>query len=355
MTQVRDESRPVTLHEVDPVRDRRWADFLKRHPAASAFHTVAWTTALQKTYGYEPVVYTTSSPDEHLTNAVLLCAVRSSLTGRRMVSVPFADHCDPLVASLDSASALLDTVRRAIANAWNYVEFRPKSAELREKFSPVKATTVTYRFHELDLAPTIENIFKNFHKSTIQRSIRRAEREGLVYTEGRSETMLRESYRLTLLTRRRHGVPPQPIKWFRNLINSFGDDLKIRVVYAGAVAVGSILTLRHNQTLVYKYGCSDAAAHRLGVMPFLFWKTILDAKSEGLSLFDLGRTDSENHGLSAFKNRLGAAESALTYIRYSASDPRPFRQPNRPVSQLLARLPDALFSAAGRLLYRHLG
>src|SRR6185295_20146121 len=91
-------SSPCTIaYTIDPLRDSRWPDLIVRYPNASVFHTRGWLEALRSTYGYVPVAFTTSAPNENLTNAVLFCAVRSWLTGSRLVSLPFSDHCEPLV------------------------------------------------------------------------------------------------------------------------------------------------------------------------------------------------------------------------------------------------------------------
>src|SRR6185295_8609350 len=86
---------------IDPLRDDRWPGLIALHQNASVFHTRGWLNALQTTYGYEPVAFTTSAPTEKLTNALLFCAVRSWLTGSRLVSLPFSDHCEPLVEHSD--------------------------------------------------------------------------------------------------------------------------------------------------------------------------------------------------------------------------------------------------------------
>jgi len=124
----------------------------------------------------------------------------------------------------------------------------------------------------------------------------------------------------------------------------------------GTQPIASILTLRHRETLVYKYGCSDAEYHNLGGMPFLFWKAIQEAKSRELQAFDLGRSDSTNPGLITFKDRLGAARSILTYGRISARRKRPNKSHKLHFAhRLFAFMPDGMLTAAGRLLYRHVG
>ena len=74
-------------------------EFISRHESASVFHSPPWLEAVRRTYGYTPVVYTTSPPSSPLSNGIVLCQIDSWLTGRRMVSVPFSDHCEPLLDS----------------------------------------------------------------------------------------------------------------------------------------------------------------------------------------------------------------------------------------------------------------
>jgi hypothetical protein len=221
-------------------------------------------------------------------------------------------------------------------------------------------STRDFCFHQLDLQPGLPLIFDRFHKSSTQRKIQRAEREALRYESGRSPALLDAFLDLLILTRRRHGVPPQPRAWFENLIAGFGDALAIRVAFHGRRPAAAILTLRHRRTLVYKYGCSDLALSQLGGTQWLFWQAIQEAKRDGLHSFDLGRTDLDNMGLITFKDRLGAARSTLTYTRLSRSGsagafaPQSGESPRHVVRALVNRMPDSLLRLAGRLLYRHI-
>ena len=95
---------PVRIVE-DPVGDPRWSELLERHPAASIFHSPGWLSALQKTYGYEPFVVTTS-PGPTLENGLAVCRVKGWMS-RRLVSLPFSDHCAPLVDRPSELSEIL--------------------------------------------------------------------------------------------------------------------------------------------------------------------------------------------------------------------------------------------------------
>ena len=96
----------------------------------------------------------------------------------------------------------------------------------------------------------------------------------MTYREGSNKELLDQFYRLFKLTRLRHRVPPQPRKWFSNLMAGFGSALKIRVAYQGDRPIAAMITLRHKDTLIYKYGCSDSRYNNLGGMPMLYWKSI---------------------------------------------------------------------------------
>lgn len=282
------------------------------------------------------------------------------MTGRRLVSLPFSDHCDPLVNSPAEQADILAHVREHIGRKpWKYVEVRPLSAEEPERLAAIDLRpSEKFYLHMLSLDPPLEVLLRDQHKDCIQRKVRRAEREELSYEKGRSESLLRKFYRLLLNTRRRHGLPPQPLQWFRHLIAGMGDQLIIRVASKGDRPVAAILTLSFKDTVTYKYGCSDERFNHLGGTPFLFWKTILEAKDQGMSQLYLGRSELDNPGLVKFKGRLGAGQFDLTYYRLtSGAVPTMVSDSGR--TQLLKRfvchLPDPILVAAGRLLYRHIG
>jgi hypothetical protein len=348
------------MYRFDPLGDNRWDQFLLRHPHSSVFHASAWIKALADTYGYTAVAFTTSPPAAELRNAVLFCRIDSWLTGRRLVSLPFSDHCELLTSADDSLTEIWTALEHELAESdLRYIELRPV-----HPLAPMAARRLgaTYCLHLLDLTPSLDDIFSRFHKDSTQRKIRRAESEGLSYEEGTSNAFLDEFLRLRLLTQRRHGVPPQPTKWFRNLIECFGERLKIRVAFRNKKAIAAILTLQYKNMMVYKYGGSDAQSHRFGGMHLLLWRSIQEAKQQNLALFDFGRSDWSNPGLIAFKDRWGAARSNLTYSLISdpaTFKPHPLHTEGDWKSQIGRRfipyLPDALLRTIGSAVYRHIG
>lgn len=344
------------FHTVDPLHDSRWDDLVASHPRASVFHRSNWISALASTYGYRPLVLTSTPPGKPLSDGIPFCEIRSWVTGSRLVSLPFADHTNPLLNEHEDISSLGEWMRRAsLEHGWRYVEVRPLSWLAQP--NRLLAANQSFWSHFLDLTPSLEQIFRNFHRSCVQRRILHAERSGLVYEKGRSEELLSDFYCLLTMTRRRHSLLPQPRAWFQNLVHAMGGDAEIRLARRNGMAVAAMLTLRHKRTGVYKYGCSNRNLHHLAGVPFLFWKLIQESKADGMEQIDFGRTDIENHGLAEFKDRLGATRRRITYLR----SPGSFREirllnPKLPVAgAVFSILPDAISSRMGQIIYRHVG
>jgi hypothetical protein len=340
--------------EIDPLHDPRWAALVDSHPRASVFHSPHWLQALRTVYGYIPFVVTTCPPGTRLTNGLVFCRIKSWLTGHRLVSLPFSDHCEPLVDSSGELDDMLLYMRQNVdKDRWKRIEIRPVSHE--PSGHTKLARGVTYCFHRLDLRRSAQELFRSFHKGCGQK-IRRAERENLKYEEGTSENLLQEFYRLLVLTRRRHCLPPQPVSWFRGLIAAFGKDLKIRVASKDGVAVASILTLSHKKSMVYKYACSDAKSNHFGGTTLLLWNTIQEARDGGFEEFDLGRSDTDNLGLIAFKEHWGGQRALIHYWTYPHSPSRPTPSWKKSlVRQVVSAVPNLALIEAGKLLYRHVG
>jgi hypothetical protein len=346
------------IHEFDPVLDSRWQALIQHDPRACVFHSPNWLRVLQRTYGYTPIGLTTNRPGETLTNAAVFAVVKSWMVSPRLVSLPFSDHVQPLFDSSAEFKELLDTLQRWRGNRrWKSIELRPQiEASPANSWSP---------FHEgqhfviqsIDLRVGLDRLFGNLHTDSIRRKIRKAVKSQVKEEAGNNETLLGDFFRLHLKTRRRQSLPPPPIAWFRNILQIFGPQAKIRVAYKGGVPIGSIMTLRFKDKAVYKYGCTDKSFQNLGTMPFLLWNAIEEEHATGASEFDLGRSEVANEGLIAFKAKFGAQCAPLTYRILPGKD---YSIDGVDWKLALAKrifglLPEKSLEHIGRLIYPHIG
>lgn len=345
----------MACYTLCPLTDPRWQQLLEVHESATVFHSPDWLRALQCTYGYEPVVLTTCPPDTNLTNGLLLCSVRNLFGGRRLVSLPFSDHCEPLAGDDSEMWALLAAAASYCSDLGRiHLEIRPLHVLPPSQlgFQP----TAAYYIHQLELSESADNVFARFSKGSVQRKITKAEHEDLTCEEGNSQKLIEAFYGLLLLTRRRHRIPPQPIEWFQSLARLLGDAFKVRVAFKSGRPVASIITLQSTQSMVYKYGCSDEAYWNLGGLQLLLWKAIQQAVSHGCKHFDFGRSDVDHIGLVEFKDRWGAKRTLLSYwTTPSTNETRRDAMDSLLARRAFSLVPDRILVVLGRMLYRYIG
>jgi hypothetical protein len=338
------------LYELDPLRDDRWVDLVEQHPRSSLFHSRPWLHALRRAYNYEPVVFTDAPPGHALRNGLLFCRIRSWMTGRRLVSLPFSDHCEPLIQDPAALVLLLDGMKARSKEEGN-IEIRPVSGVTVEGFT----ACTQFILHRIGLNDDLDTIFARFHRSHAQRTIRNASKRGITVDVGRSERQLLQFYDLHTLTRRRHGIPVQPFTWFQHLADFLRDRLTVLVALRQERPVAAMITALEKQSLVYKYGASDSSHHRFGGMSLLFWEAIQLGKRNGASEFDLGRSDLDDVGLIAFKEHFGAVGRPLTYYSTNPKTPVVARGWRPAAAQVFGLLPESIQGTIGASLYRHFG
>ena len=359
LQKVQSQLKGVGISIVNPLSDRRWDELVVRHPKASAFHQRSWLEPLARTYGYEPMVFTTSAPSAKLENGLVFCRIKSWLTGSRMVSLPFSDHCEPICDSAGEMNTLICGSQASFDyKHGQYLEVRPTSDDFGRSgagmgFRPA----ARYFLHVMDLRPDLDALFRGLDKDSVQRRIKRAEKAGLVERCGSSEELLRQFYGLFVITRSRHHLPPPPYAWFQNLVQCQGKALEIRVAYLDEIPIAAILTLRFRNSCYFKYGSSDARFNKFAATPWLLWNAIVAAKSNGLLEFDMGRTQEDNAGLLVFKDNWVSRHKELTYWKFpgtptvDVADSRKLKIAKR----VFSLMPRSLLVATGKLVYRHIG
>src|SRR4029077_8117951 len=92
---------------LDPVNDPGWDHVVALHRDAGCFHTSAWAKVLHRTYNHQPF-YLQFSRRHRLAALIPLMEVRSLLTGRRGVSLPFSDTCEPLIFDPEAVGLVKD-------------------------------------------------------------------------------------------------------------------------------------------------------------------------------------------------------------------------------------------------------
>ena len=342
------------LDIVDPVRCREWNEFLLSSDDYSIFHTANWARILNESYGFIPR-YFSSSEGGKLSALVPVMEVRSFLTGCRGVSLPFSDFCEPILPPGASVGALTRYLAGYGRSAgWEYIELRGDRGQ--------SDSTPSYRHyytHTIDLSCGEEQLYGNLRDST-RRNIAKAMKERVSVKSGTSREFVDSFYRLNCLTRKQHGVPPQPHVFFEKLhehIVSRGMGTVFLAELNGTCIAGVVL-LYYGAKALYKFGASDREYQHLRANNLVMWWAILNCCRNGYRQFSFGRTEPENDGLRQFKNGWGVDERTIKYYRYNIRDDRYMADDgsgSRNYASLISKLPLSLLKLTGKCLYRHMG
>jgi hypothetical protein len=301
-----------TPQRVNPLEESGWDAALQSHPASSIFHSAAWARVLQSTYGYEPVYFVLREAGGF--RALLpLMEVDSWLTGRRGVSLPFTDDCEPLGSDAGVLTGLLQKVMEYGAERnWRYLECRGG----RKFFVSAPASTAFYG-HRLILTGGEDATFAKV-ESAVRRAIRKAEKGGISIEFSQSLEAMRTFYFLHCKTRNRHGLPPQPFQFFHNIHEHILSQNHGFVVLARhqQVPVASAVYFHWGKNAIYKYGASDETFQQLRSNNLVMWEAIKWYARNGFQQLHFGRTSLTNQGLRRFKLGWGTEEHSVEYVRY---------------------------------------
>jgi hypothetical protein len=344
----------IDLEIINPIEYPGWEDLLLSHPDYSFFHSSHWARVLHDSYGYQPC-YFSIIDHQKLSACIPVMEIRSVLTGTRGVSLPFTDYCIPLAPDAFSLDNMFPgLLKYGVKAGWQSIEIRGG-----EKIPQHWPSHSSYYGHTLDLRSPEEDLLSNVKDST-QRNIRKAEREGVTVTMSSTPDATEEFYRLNCITRKIHGLPPQPVYFFKKIqehIFSKGHGFIALARHKGDAIAGAVYFYFGKKAL-YKYGASDPKNLNVRPNDLVMWDAIKWFHGQGYESFCFGRTEQENAGLRAFKFGWGAKERVIRYALYDMKQEKfmPGKPAGRAVSTvILKRMPVPLLKLIGNALYRHVG
>jgi CelD/BcsL family acetyltransferase involved in cellulose biosynthesis len=347
----------ASVQIVDPLAVADWDALVMRLPGHSFFHSSAWARTLEESYGYKPMYFAKVENGE-LRALLPMMEVNSWLTGKRGVSLPFSDICEPLVgrvaprAPSEGSELFQAAIEHGRSRRWKYVETR-SAGNGAGNLSPSES----FHGHTLELSRDEEKIFFGF-ESSVRRAIRKAEKEGVKVEISRSPEGIKEFYSLHCLTRQKHGVPPQPFSFFANFHRHIIAHNVGMVVIArlNGQPIAASVFVHFGSKAIYKYGASDEKFQSLRGANTVMWHAIQWYARAGFEQLDFGRTDIGHEGLRRFKLGWGAVESSINYFKYDLRAQR-FTDGKGESSlireQVFKHVPIPIARMIGSVLYRH--
>ena len=345
----------MKIVRLDPTSDPRWVA-LDRAPHAGLFHSPLWMRAVVDAYGFTPDAYVALDANDRPVGGVAFCEIDDG-AGRRLVSFPFSDTCDPLLLDPRAWAPL----REALAAHRMPITLRsmnPRFLESDEDFKVFKRA----RWHTLPLTGSVADIRARFEPAA-RRGIAKAERLGLTVRSIDNPTGLGDFMRLHIrLRKKKYRLLAQPARFFASLSTCFSPERRWVPLgaFLGDRLVAATIYLHWQDTLYYKFNTSDVEALDIRPNNLLILAGVESALARGCRALDLGPSDDDQPGLIRFKESFGGISQELRFLRWTppnaASDRgRAFRGVLGEMTRLLTEpdVPDLVTAEAGAVLYRY--
>lgn len=348
----------MNIQIIDPTSDSRWDEFIANQEYSTIFHTAAWARVIKEAYGYSPRYYVLEDEKSEITAAIPFYLVKSILTGKRLVCLPFSDYCYPLGKENHDISLLLNSAKKEVdTEAVSYMETRGWSNGAAPADPDLKKHD-HYILHLINLEPNIDVVEQRLQER-VKKSIRQGRKRGMTVRITSSEDDLNQFYRLHIATRKKLGVLTQPKSFFkavyRHIISQRLGFMAIGELEGKAIA-GRIFLI-YRDVIYAKFQASDENYLNKRPNHIILWEVLKYACDNGYKNCDLGRCSSNGESLRAFKLGWGAKEIDLPYFYYP--DTRGFIAVNEKstkykiLQSLLHKMPKFAFKAIGSMLYKH--
>jgi hypothetical protein len=328
------------LEIVNPLKRADWDALVATHSRSTVFHGSGWARVLAESYGHVPV-YICRFDEGRLVEALPLMEVSSWWKGRRGVSLPFTDSCGPICEpNADGRELYQEAVNCGRQRRWKYLECR--------NFDPAwdrAKPSLEFYGHVIDLGVGADRLFKGMD-SSIRRGVRKAEAAGLKVEFHSDAESMRVYYELHCQTRRRHGLPPQPFRFFENIQRHMMGPGK------GFVAISKFEGQPASAAVFSNFAMQQHRPNNL-----MMWESMRRCAEEGSTSLNLGRSSLSNDGLRRFKLGLGGVEQKLQYAKYDFVSKQFVADVDRVegwFNRVFSRMPLPMLRLAGASLYPHL-
>ena len=290
---------PVTVTVSAEPDSAEWDAFVARG-SASGYHTWAWRTIFERSFGHE-CIYLAARRNGLIEGVLPLVHIKSWMFGRTLTSLPFVNYGGVVAASGAVARALLNAADDAARTR------RCRHIELRH--TARRFDDLPYKQHKVAMVLPLQPGMWDLLDRKVRNQIRKAEKSHLTAHHGGAE-LLSEFYAVFSRNMRDLGTPVYARGFFEDVLRTFPDRARIMVVRLKDIPVAAGLTYRTGTMVEVPWASSVREYNSLCPNHLLYWNVIDAAVAEGCDALDFGRS-TPNEGTYKFKEQWGAAPLPL--------------------------------------------
>ncbi len=341
------------VRTLDASSQAAWDRFVTAMPAGTFFHRAGWARVIEAAFGHA-THFSYVEQDGAITGVMPLGRVKTVLFGDTLISTPFCVYGGPLAADAESKAALIThaeaLLTRSGAQALEFRGMQPDAPAPEWVDGP-------------DLYVTFRKPIEADHERNMkaiprkQRAmVRKGIQNGLASIANRDAGLLHAVYAESV---RNLGTPVFSRRYFRTLMDVFGDDADVVTILDAETPVASVMNFYFREEVLPYYGGGTAAARGRAGNDFLYWETMRRAADRGCRTFDFGRSKIGT-GAFSFKHNWGFEPEKLHYrFRLKLGESVPDHNPLNPKYRMFIaawkKLPLPLANAVGPFIVRGLG
>ena len=343
----------LNLKIVNPNTYKQWDQIISSFPESTFFHTSLWSKVLSTSYGYKPTYFIFTKNLKPIV-VIPFMEISNPLKGKSGISLPFSDFCEPLFKKELEFGSIFDKISEyGKQSGWKTLTFT--SYYIKDSF-PISHY---YYSHTLILQKDNKSILKSFRNSNI-RNIKKALKSDIEILYKKSLGSIKHFYTLQCITRKKHGLPPQPFEFFLQIYeNVLKKDKGIVILakYKNDIIAGAIFFTYQDKAL-FKFGASKPEYQPLRPNNLVLWKGIQHFCDCGYKEFSFGKTEPDNEGLLQYKNGFNTEQKKLYVYKYHLRKNHFIQEKSKVYgihNRIFQKTPIFILKIIGSVLYKYVG
>ncbi|MFN7925666.1 MAG: FemAB family XrtA/PEP-CTERM system-associated protein [Bryobacteraceae bacterium] len=342
---------PLRIESLEPNGFAAWDAYVAKHPQGTPFHLTAWRKTIEEIFGYRAIYLKAVASDGSIVGVLPLFLVDGFMTGKVLISSPFAVYGGILADSAEARDAIGAELRKiAETESVQYVDLR--------NTDPAQCLGLTAVDRYVTFTLPVKPMTDEELMSVVSKKRRNMVRKALKSPYStRSTRSIDHFYRLLSQNYRRLGTPVFPRRFFERMLANFGDVVDIREILVGDQVAVAALNFYWAGSMHTYYAASDPEFLSHAPNDYMYFDFLRWAGQNGFHTFDFGRSKKET-GTFEFKRLWGATEvRELPYevMLVRRKDPPNF-SPKNPKFEMAIKvwqkLPLAVTNALGPRLIR---
>lgn len=286
----------------DQAWEARWNAYVDSRPA-SFYHRFEWLAVNRDCFGHRSA-FLAAVDDDRIVGILPIVQVRSRLFGNIACSMPFVNYGGPCADSLEIERELLDGAMR-VGDEWNVDHLELRARHNLGEHVPLSDHKVSVTL-TLNRDPDV--LWKAF-KTGHRQDVRKGYSNGFVAKFGTTE-LLDDFYRVLSESWRDLGTPVYAKSYFAKLVDTFGDRVRICVLYHEGAPIAAAFDGHHGGIVEGMWLGTRAEYRNRHAGYVLYWELIKDACERGFDRFHLGRSTAGS-GAETFKRKWNAQSEQL--------------------------------------------